>query len=31
MNKSVEELLREAGDGYQTYYDAIINMELKGE
>jgi hypothetical protein len=31
MNKSVEELLREAGDAYQTYYDAIINMELKGE
>ena len=28
---SIEELLKEAGDAYQTYYDAIINMELKGE
>jgi hypothetical protein len=28
---SIEELLKDAGDAYQTYYDAIINMELKGE
>jgi hypothetical protein len=30
MTKSVEELLHEAGDEYQTWYDAITNMELKG-
>jgi hypothetical protein len=28
---SIEELLKDAGDAYQTYYDAIINMELKGK
>jgi hypothetical protein len=31
MDKSVEELLREAGDAYQTYYESISNMKLKGE
>ena len=28
---SIEELLKDAGDAYQTYYDAIVNMELKGK
>jgi len=31
MEKSIEELLREAGDAYQNYYEAISNMKLKGE
>jgi hypothetical protein len=31
MTKSVEDLLQEAGDEYQTWYDAITNMKLKGE
>lgn len=31
MTKSVEDLLREAGDQYQNYYEAIVNMELKEE
>lgn len=29
MTKSVEELLAEAGDAYQEYYQAIQQMELK--
>lgn len=29
MSKSVEELLREAGDEYQVWYEAISKMELK--
>lgn len=29
MTKSVEELLQEAGDQYQVWYEAIVNMELK--
>ena len=29
MTKSVEELLQESGDQYQTWYDAITNMKLK--
>ena len=31
MSKSIEELLKEAGDAYGTYYEAISNMKLKGE
>lgn len=31
MTKSVEELLKEAGDQYESWYDAISNMKLKGE
>jgi hypothetical protein len=31
MSKYIEELLDEAGDEYQTWYDAIVNMKLKGE
>lgn len=31
MSKSVEELLEESGDQYQSWYDAISNMKLKGE
>jgi hypothetical protein len=31
MSKSVEELLKEAGDQYQDWYEAIANMKLKGE
>ena len=31
MDKSVEELLQESGDEYQSWYDAISNMKLKGE
>ena len=27
--KSIEELLAEAGDAYQEYYNAIQQMELK--
>jgi hypothetical protein len=27
--KSIEELLAEAGDAYQEYYQAIQQMELK--
>jgi hypothetical protein len=30
MTRSVEELLNEARDEYETWYDAITNMELKG-
>jgi len=29
MSKSIEELLREAGDAYQEYYQAIEQMKLK--
>ena len=31
MDKTVEELLQEAGDQYGSWYDAISNMKLKGE
>ena len=31
MDKSVEDLLREAGDQYQSWYDTISDMKLKGE
>jgi cellobiose-specific phosphotransferase system component IIA len=31
MDKSIEELLVEAGDAYQEYYQAIRQMKLKGE
>ena len=31
MDKSVEDLLREAGDQYQSWYDSISTMKLKEE
>ena len=31
MDKSVEELLREAGDQYQSWYDAISDIKLSKE
>ena len=29
MDKSIEELLAEAGDNYSAWYDGIVNMKLK--
>lgn len=31
MSKSIEELLKESNDQYESWYDAIANMKLKGE
>ena len=31
MDKSIEQLLAEAGDNYSTWYDAFVNMELKDD
>ena len=28
-DKTLEELLKESGDDYQNWYDAIANMKLK--
>ena len=31
MSNRIEELVEESGDEYQTWYDAITTMKLKGE
>ena len=31
MTKSIEELLADAGDAYQEYYQALTQMKLKEE